>query len=283
MKLGKFELQIAWDGYFKLDGGAMFGVVPKPLWDKKDPADDRNRILLSLNPLIIRFDNEIILVDTGIGDKWDEKNSDILCLKRSDNLLNSLSKLGIGKNDITGVLLTHLHFDHSGGAVELNDSGELIPAFPNAVYFIQEGEWDFATNPNERTRASYIPDNILPLNKYGKVNFLNGNQEIFPGITVEITGGHTPFHQMVLIESEGNKACYCGDIIPTASHLKVPYIMGYDTNPLDTLEYKKKCIKRAIDEEWLVIFPHSPRMRAGYLKETDSGVVLKQVEVNNAK
>ena len=281
MKLGKFELLIAWDGYFKLDGGAMFGVVPKPLWSRNDPADDRNRILLSINPMVIRYDNEVILVETGIGDKWDDKNKDIMDLNRKDNLLKSLKEFAIEKQDVTGVILTHLHFDHSGGAVELHENGDLIPAFPNAKYFIQQKEWDFAVSSNERAKASYIPENFLPLEEHGHMVFLNGDQEILPGIYGEVTGGHTPHHQVIHLESEGKKACYIGDIIPTASHIKLPYIMGYDTNPLDTLASKKRLINSALDEKWLVIFPHAPRIHSGYFQDTGSGIVLNPFDLND--
>ncbi len=281
MKLGKFELLIAWDGYFKLDGGAMFGVVPKPLWSRNDPADDRNRILLSINPMVIRYDNEVILVETGIGDKWDDKNKDIMDLNRNDNLLKSLKEFAIEKQDVTGVILTHLHFDHSGGAVELHENGDLIPAFPNAKYFIQQKEWDFAVSSNERAKASYIPENFLPLEEHGHMVFLNGDQEILPGVYGEVTGGHTPHHQVIHLESEGKKACYIGDIIPTASHIKLPYIMGYDTNPLDTLASKKRLINSALDEKWLVIFPHAPRIRSGYFQDTGSGIVLNPFDLND--
>lgn len=280
MHIGKFEILIAWDNYFKLDGGAMFGVVPKPLWNKSAPADERNRILLSLNPMVIRFDKEVFIVDTGIGDKWDEKNKDILALDRSSNLIKSLSEICINKEDVTGVILTHLHYDHTGGSVEKDENGGLTPAFPNAQYYIQRGEWDFAVNPNERTKASYLPENFLPLLEHSRVQFLKGNEEIVSGIRVEVTGGHTPYHQIVLIESGGKKACYLGDIIPTNSHIKVPYIMGYDTNPLDTLAAKKKLIKQALEENWLVVLPHAPRLHAGYLQQTENNVVLSPVDLN---
>ena len=280
MQIGKFQVDIAWDGYFKLDGGAMFGVVPKPLWSKIDPADDRNRILLSLNPMVVRFDDEIFLVETGMGNKWDEKNSEILGLDRSVNLIKSLGEMGISKEDINGVILTHLHFDHVGGAVEKTGNGELRPAFPNAKYFIQRDEWNFAVSPNERTKASYIPENTLPLEEHGRVQFLHGDEEIVSGISVEVTGGHTPYHQIVILDSGGKKVCYIGDIIPTGSHIKLPYIMGYDTNPLDTLAAKKKLISRALEENWLIVFPHSPRLRAGYFQQTDKGVVLDPVSLS---
>jgi len=280
VRIGKFEILIAWDNYFKLDGGAMFGIVPKLLWNKTNPADERNRILLSLNPMVIRFDKEIFIVDTGIGDKWDKKNKDILALVQTSNMTKSLSEMGINKEDITGVILTHLHFDHTGGSVEKDTNGSLMPAFPNAQYYIQQGEWDFAVNPNERTKASYLPDNFLPLHEHRRVRFLKGDEEIVGGIRVEVTGGHTPHHQIVLIESGGKKACYLGDIIPTNCHIKIPYIMGYDTNPLDTLEAKKRLLRRAIEENWLIVFPHAPRIRAGYLKQTENGIILTPADLN---
>ncbi|MCH7781902.1 MBL fold metallo-hydrolase [candidate division KSB1 bacterium] len=280
MKIGKFDIKIATDGFFKLDGGAMFGVVPKPLWNKTDPADERNRILLSMDPLVIRFDNEIFIVDTGIGEKWDDKNLEILGIDRNTNLVKSLKEMEISKNDVTGVILTHLHFDHAGGATEKGENGKYRPVFPNARYYIQKNEWDFAVNSNERTAASYLPENFLPIEEYGQVHFLKGDGGIVDGIRVEITGGHTPYHQMVIIKSEGQTACYVGDIIPTRSHIKLAYIMGYDLNPMDTLKAKKKLIANALKENWLIVFPHSPRMKAGYFEETEKGVSLKPVDLN---
>ncbi len=281
MIFGNFELYTAWDGYFKLDGGAMFGVVPKTLWTKKDPADEYNRILMSLNPLVIKTDREIFLVDTGIGDKWDEKNLNILGLDRTNSLTASLKQLSISKQDITGVIQTHLHFDHAGGSTE-NDDGKLRPSFPNARYYIQQGEWNFAMEPNERTRASYLKENYVPLRENKQVEFLHGDEKITRGISVRITGGHTPDHQLIIIESEGKTACYLGDLIPTSSHLKIPYIMGYDTHPMETLKIKKEILDRALKENWLLIFPHSPRMKAGYLLETEKGVKLNPVDLNTA-
>lgn len=279
MQFGSFELFIAWDGYFRLDGGAMFGVVPKILWSRTDPADDRNRILLSINPLVVKTGNSVFLIDTGIGSEWDDKSRDIFGIDRKSTVTSSLEHKGIGKEDITGVIFTHLHFDHSGGAVERNENGLFQPAFPNAVYYIQRGEWECAVKPNERTKASYPPENFLPLKKANAVHFLDGDGDIAPGISVLVTGGHTPYHQVVLLRSEGNIACYCGDLIPTSSHLHLPNIMGYDTNPLDTLEAKRRLITQAINEHWLVIFAHSPRMKAGYLVERAKKVELEPMEL----
>jgi len=279
MRLGRFEIFTAWDGYFRLDGGAMFGIVPKPLWSKTDQPDERNRILMGLNPMVLKWDKEIFLVDTGIGNNWDEKNKDILQLDRSNNLINSLQEIGISKDKITGVIHTHLHFDHCGGSTEEVD-GEIVPAFPNALYYIQQGEWNFALNTNERTKASYLQENFLPLREHKRVEFLHGDQLIARGISVKETGGHTPFHQIVCVESDGQTLCYFGDIIPTASHVKIPYIMGYDTHPMDTLKVQKELIERAVKDRWIVVFAHSPRLRAGYLEQTEKGVELSQINLN---
>ncbi|MFC1564316.1 MBL fold metallo-hydrolase [candidate division KSB1 bacterium] len=280
MKIGKFEIYTAWDGYFRLDGGAMFGVVPKTLWSKTDPPDDRNRILMSMNPLVIKSDKDIFLVDTGIGDKFPEKQIDILGLDRTVNLHNSLKEMNINREDVTGVILTHLHFDHAGGNTVLNEKGEVEPAFPNAVYYIQQGEWNLAMNSNVRTRASYLQENYVPLREHKQVQFLRSDSEIIRGIHVEVTGGHTGHHQVVYIESDGEKAIYFGDIIPTSSHLRIPYVMGYDTYPLTTVEVKERLLPQAVKENWLVLFPHSPRMKAGYLEEGERGIVLKTVDIN---
>ncbi|MFC1728804.1 MBL fold metallo-hydrolase [candidate division KSB1 bacterium] len=279
MNIGEFEILTAWDGFFKLDGGAMFGVVPKLLWNKSDPSDGQNRIMLGLNPMVIRWDNNVFLIDTGIGDKWDEKNADILQLDRSNSLVKSLKELNISREDVTGVIQTHLHFDHAGGSTE-KDNNEIIPTFPNATYYIQQGEWNFALNTNERTRASYLDENFVPLRENKQVEFLHGDEKIDRCIHVHVTGGHTPHHQIVFIETGGKKVCYMGDIIPTASHLKIPYIMGYDTHPMDTLREKKQLIDQALHENWLVVFAHSPRMRAGYLEDTTRGIKLSPIDLN---
>lgn len=279
MRIGKFEIYIAWDGYFRLDGGAMFGVVPKVMWSRNDPPDDSNRILMSLNPMVIRWDKNVFLVDTGIGDKWNEKMTGVLQLDRKDNLLRSLKELGISREEITGIVHTHLHFDHNGGSTE-QMNGSIVPTFKNARYYVQKGEWDFAVSPNERTRASYLEENIAPLSEHKVVEFLHGNQEITSGLKVRVTGGHTPDHQAVILESEGKTVCYLGDLVPTASHLRIPYIMGYDTHPMDTLSAKKEILDQALKENWLLVFPHSPRMKAGYLEQTDDGVKLSPVDLN---
>jgi len=279
MHVGKYDICIAWDGYFRLDGGAMFGVVPKPLWSTTDQPDDRNRILLSLNPLLVRWDKEVFIVDTGIGGKMDDKQSEILNLDRTNNLVKSLGELGVAKEAVTGVILTHLHFDHAGGSTE-RDGGEAKPVFPNATYYIQQGEWHFASNTNERTRASYLEENFKPLRDQKQVQFVRGDEQIVRGISVRVTGGHTPYHQCVVVASEGRKVCYFGDLIPTASHLKIPYVMGYDTHPMDTISCKKEILDEALRDRWLVVFPHSPRLRAGYLERTDRGIALQPVDLN---
>ncbi|MCP4727867.1 MAG: MBL fold metallo-hydrolase [bacterium] len=280
MKLGKFEIYSAWDGYFKLDCGAMFGVVPKPMWSRTDPPDDRNRILMSMNPLVIKTGKEIFLVDTGIGDKFPEKQIDFLGLDRNVNLNNSLAEMGIRREDITGVILTHLHFDHAGGNTFINGKGELEPAYPNAVYYIQQGEWNLAMSAGPRTKASYLEENYVPLRDNKQVHFLRGDSEIIRGIHVEVTGGHTEHHQVVYIESDDKKAIYFGDIIPTSSHVRIPYVMGYDTHPLTTVEVKQRLVPQAVKENWLVIFPHSPRMKAGYLEDDERGFKLNTVDMN---
>ena len=280
MHFGSIELNIAWDGYFRLDGGAMFGVVPKPLWSKIEPADERNRILLSLNPLVIRSKAGIFLVDAGIGSGWDEKRRDIFGIEQPQTLHSSLEALGISKNDVTGVICTHLHFDHIGGAVEKAEDGAIRPAFPNAKYYIQRGEWECAVKPNERTRASYISEHFISLKKAAVIHFLDGSGEIAPGIAVEVTGGHTLHHQIIFVRSDGRTACYFGDLIPTSSHLHLPYIMGYDTHPVDTLAAKKRLIEQAITEHWLVIFSHSPIIKAGYLIQKEKSTEIKQILID---
>ncbi|MFQ6116423.1 MAG: MBL fold metallo-hydrolase [bacterium] len=279
MKFGSFEIFVLSDGVFKLDGGAMFGIVPKALWEKTDPADGSNRILLGLNCLLIKSDSEIILVDTGIGSIYDEKFANIFGVDKSRDLVTDLEEIGLNVHEITKVILTHLHFDHCGGNCFNNEKGELLPRFPRATYVVQQGELEYAKNPDPRSKGSYLAQNWEPVEGAGQLEPISGNQEIVPGVEVYVTGGHTKDHQIIKVTSQGNTACFLADLVPTNSHLKTPYVMGYDLYPKTTMEVKEKILKQALQENWLLIFEHAPRVKAGYLYEVEGKLNIEKVEV----
>ncbi|MBI5643279.1 MAG: MBL fold metallo-hydrolase [Deltaproteobacteria bacterium] len=265
MNFGEFKIYPVSDGYFRLDGGAMFGVVPRSMWEKTNPPDDKNRITLGLNTLLVQTQRGNILIDTGIGDKRDAKFNSIFAVEKEPSLADSLALLGLKKTDITIVINTHLHFDHAGGNTVIDGDG-VRPAFPNARYIVQRGEWEAANKPNERTQASYKPDDFIPVMEAGLLNLVEGDGEIVKGISVFKAPGHNRDLQLVKIESLGKTALYFSDLVPTTTHLRYPYIAGYDLFPLETLRLKKELITRAALERWLLIFEHDASIRAGYVK-----------------
>ncbi len=266
MRFGELELVPLFDGFFRLDGGAMFGVVPKPLWERRAPADDRNRITLGLRPLLVRGERTMI-VDAGIGGKMDAKSESIYAIDRARTLSDGLAESGLDAAGIEIVLATHLHFDHAGGFTERGPSGALRPAFPRARYVIHRAEWGDATHPHERNRASYLAENFVPLLDAGVVDFLEADAVVMPGVRVVRTGGHTMHHQIVFVESGGRTAVFAADLVPTAAHIDEPWIMGYDLYPMDTLAFKRTFIREAIDREYLIFFEHDPAIAAGYIRE----------------
>ncbi|MBY0358145.1 MAG: MBL fold metallo-hydrolase [Candidatus Obscuribacterales bacterium] len=270
MQLGKFKLHIIRECSFRLDGGAMFGVVPKSLWDKVSPADERNRILLYCNLLLIETPAGRVLVETGMGPRWSEKEADRYELKSLVNYDNVLESVGLTNNDVDAVIISHLHFDHAGGATVLKD-GKLVPTFPKAKYYAQKGELEFAFQANARARASYRPDDFLPLQEHGVLQLVDGDSEILPGVSVRLTGGHTSHHQVVTFESEGKKGVYFADIIPTKSHLTPPWVMGYDHYPLASCDIKSEYLAKAARENWLVVFDHEPGVPWGHVIQTAEG------------
>ena len=280
MQFGEFELFVVSDGHFRLDGGAMFGVVPKVIWSKLSEPDDQNRILMGLNCLLIKAQSDVILIDTGIGTDHDEKFIKNFEVEQSTNLLQSLAAHGVARDDVTKVILTHLHFDHCSGNCIEDPGGELKPTFPNAIYFVQKGELEYAKQPDSRSKGSYFPHNWEPLEKTDQIKLISGDQQILPGITVEVTGGHTRDHQIVTIQSGGRTACFLADLVPTTSHLKTVYVMGYDLYPKTTMELKEKVLKQALAEKWLLIFEHAPRIAAGYLFEYEGKLKVEKTEVN---
>jgi len=257
-----------------LDGGAMFGIVPKPLWERRIAPDARNRIQLGMRCLLIEHETGPILIDTGAGNKEDPKFYDIYGVENAGTpgptcLEDGLRAVGVAPDDITLVINTHLHFDHAGGNTTRDAGGAIRPTFPNARYVVQEGEYRYATNTNERTAGSYFNHNFVPLHDAGQFDFVTGEREIVAGIRVLPTPGHTPHHQSILIESGGERALFIADLAPTASHLPLAWIMGYDVEPLVTLETKRRVLTQAAAEDWLIVFEHdattawSPIVRDG--------------------
>ncbi|HEX7123313.1 MAG TPA: MBL fold metallo-hydrolase, partial [Gemmatimonadaceae bacterium] len=246
-------------------GGAMFGVVPKPLWERRIPADERNRIPLGMRCLLIEHEAGLVLIDTGAGNKEGEKFYDIYGVENAGRegptaLEDGIRAAGHRPEDVAVVINTHLHFDHCGGNTHRDAEGRVRLSFPNARYVVQRGEYEFATHVNERTAASYFPHNFVPVAEAGRFDFLEGECEVVPGIRALPTPGHVPFHQSLLLTSRGETALYLGDLIPTRAHLPLPWIMGYDVEPLVTLETKRAILARALREEWLVLFEHDARV-----------------------
>jgi methylmalonyl-CoA epimerase len=276
LAFGDLQLTTLHDGPLSLDGGAMFGVVPRTVWEQKAPPDDRNRIALTMRPLLVEAAWGRMLVDCGVGDKMDARLQDIYGLDRSRSLDHALAEAGLSGDAIDVVLATHLHLDHFGGATARVE-GRLAPRFPSASYVIRAAEWEDATHPHERNRASYLQEDFVPLREAGVVVFHEGDQTIRPGVRVQRTGGHTGQHQIVYLESGGRTAVFVADLIPTAAHLGDPWIMGYDLFPMDTLAFKKRFIREAIDREYLIFFEHDPHIAAGYLRERDGQRYVEQV------
>ncbi len=256
------ELLVVSGGRFKLDGGSMFGIVPKPLWQKICPPDDRNRITNDTNCLLIRKDGRNILVDTGYGDKMTDRDRGIYGMSGS-TILGSLSDRGVSAEDIDLVILSHLHFDHAGGATRLDEEGQIVPAFPNAQYVVQKGEWEDALNDYGTMKTTYRPENYQPLMDQGVLTLVEGDMEIEDGIRVEVTGGHTRFHQLVKVESGDAKAVYSGDILPMTTHLRAPYNMAYDLFPYDTMVAKMRLLQQAADEGWIIVLDHDASVSSG--------------------
>jgi glyoxylase-like metal-dependent hydrolase (beta-lactamase superfamily II) len=282
--LGDFEITVCTDGTYKLDGGAMFGVVPKPLWEKRRAADDQNRILLGLNTVVVRTGSQTVLIETGIGNKHPAKMREILC--NQELLPESLTAAGIRPEEVDIVINTHLHFDHCGWNMTLHPGGLLTPTFPNARYFAHQGEVEHGHLQLDRDRVSYLSPNYDPLIESGQMTLLStegikANPEICPGISVELFPGHTAQLMAVHIESRTaggavQHACYISDLIPTSSHLDSTWVMGYDLDPVETIAQRKRFYQRAIPENWLVLFTHdheTPMARIG-LNDKGKPVVL---------
>jgi glyoxylase-like metal-dependent hydrolase (beta-lactamase superfamily II) len=275
MQIGKYKLNIIESGFLGLDGGAMFGIVPKPLWEKTNPADEANRIKLSTRHLILESDSKKIIIDTGMGEKWDEKMKSIYAVDEQYSMNTALSQIGLKSEDITDVILTHLHFDHTGGSTILNDF-KLMPAFPNAKYYVQKQNYDWAITPSDRDKGSYLSENFLPLFEEGILNFIDGNSKFDDEIEFIVVNGHTFGQQMVKISDGSNTILFCADLIPTNSHIPLPYIMGYDLQPLVTLQEKKKFLKLALDENWKLFFGHDPEFALATVKIFREGYIVNK-------
>ncbi len=276
MKIGKYNVSTIETGTFGLDGGAMFGIIPKPLWNKSTPADEKNRIKLGARCLLLESNSKKILIDTGMGNNWDEKSKKIYDIQQPDNaLVQALAQKNIKPEEITDVILTHLHFDHAGGAVR-NKNGKTIPTFTNAKYHIQEEQYEWAIAPSDKDKGSFIKSTFLPLYNEGVIKFVNGTKQFDDEVELIQTGGHTFGHQIIKIEDSSNTLLYCADLIPTMAHVPLPYIMGYDINPLISIEEKKMYLRLAEAENWKLFFEHDPVNVCATVMKTEKGFAVKE-------
>ncbi len=279
MHLGEIEVRPIHAGTFWLDGGSMFGVVPKTMWEKKMVPDEKNRLAFATNSLLVRASGKTVLIETGNGTKWDPKLRDIYRFSDGDPLMESLAKAGVKPEEIDLVINTHLHFDHAGGNTRLA-AGRAVPAFPNAGYIVQKAELDHAMQPTERDRASYYAHDFVPVTEAGQWQFVDGDTEILPGISVVKIPGHNLNIQGVQIVDGEKKLMYVSDLIPTRHHLPLPWIIAYDLYPLTTLETKRKWIGEFMKTGWIVVFGHDPDFPAGTLHERDGKVVFEPLDLN---
>jgi glyoxylase-like metal-dependent hydrolase (beta-lactamase superfamily II) len=270
-QLGALRIHALQAGGQQLDGGAMFGVVPKPLWEKRIPADDRNRIPLGMRCVLVEHPDGLVLIDTGVGNKEDAKFLNIYGVEATvpghrSMLEAGLAAAGFGVDDVAVVINTHLHFDHAGGNTSVNEAGEIVPTFPKARYLVHSGEMHYATHTNERTAASYFPRNWDVLKSTGQLELVGHDVDLLPGIRMRHTPGHTPFHQSIIVESAGETAVFLGDVCPTAAHVPLAWIMGYDVEPLVTLESKRAMWKDVVEGNWVVVFEHDANEAWGRIR-----------------
>jgi len=279
MHLGEIEVRFLHSGNFYLDGGSMFGVVPKTLWEKKAPPDERNRIRLATNSLLVRAPGKTIVVETGNGAKWDAKLRNIYGIAEGDGLQAALGKTGVKPEEVDLVINTHLHFDHAGGNTRPVQARD-VPAFPRAKYLVQRAELQHAMHPTERDRASYFPDRFVPITEAGQWQLVEGDVEILPGISVVRIPGHNENIQAVKITGGGKTLLFVADLIPTRHHLPLPWIMAFDLYPMQTLETKRRRIAEIIQGGWIVVFGHDPELPAATLHEGDGKIEFEPVELN---
>jgi glyoxylase-like metal-dependent hydrolase (beta-lactamase superfamily II) len=285
LPLGDFELSIFSDGTYPLDGGALFGVVPKVMWSRKAatafgpefPVDEKNCVISGLNSLLIRMDNprtgkQAVLVETGMGTKLSERM--IKFYGQPAQLLTNLAAAGVAPDDIDIVINSHLHFDHCGWNTMRDRNGKLVPTFPRAKYYAPEGEWQYARHPSERDSISYISDNYDPLVASGQMTLLKGGEEIVPGVSVQTFPGHTANMQAVIVQSGGQTACYISDLIPTTAHVDLTWGMSFDLYPLQTIASKKHYYAKSIPEKWLTVFTHDPKTPWAYVEKDELGKMV---------
>jgi glyoxylase-like metal-dependent hydrolase (beta-lactamase superfamily II) len=279
IQIGPYRITLLEAGDFKLDGGAMFGVVPKSLWSKTNPSDELNRINMTARCLLIQSRDRKILVDVGIGHKESEKFNKIFAVDYSRRTLEkSLAEQDVDPADVTDVVYTHLHFDHAGGSTRI-DAGSTVPMFKNAQHYVQKRQYEHALARSERDQASYLDHNYEPVQRNGQLRLIEGNAELIPGIHALTTSGHTPDLQTVLITDGQTSLWYPTDLLPLASQIPLPYIMGYDLQPLITLEDKRRFLSRACDENWIVVYEHDPCCAAATLARDDQGRIVKGEDV----
>ena len=277
LTLGDFELSVFSDGTYPLDGGALFGVVPKVMWSRKITADEKNHVITGLNSLVIRMDGprtgrKTVLVETGMGNKLSDRM--IKFYGQPAQLLDNLATGGIAPEDVDIVINSHLHFDHCGWNTIRDKSGKIVPTFPRAKYYAPEGEWQYARHPSERDAISFISENYDPLVESGRMTLLKGGEEILPGITVQTFPGHTAHMQAVIIRSEGRTACYISDLIPTTAHIDTTWGMSFDLYPLQTIGSKKRYYAQSIPEKWLTVFTHDATTPWAYVEKGESGKMV---------
>lgn len=260
-------------GRFKLDGGAMFGVVPKSIWQKLNPPDDNNMCSWAMRCLLVKEGNRLLLVDNGMGNKQDAKFFGHYYLHGTESLDTSLAQLGFHRDDITDVLLTHLHFDHCGGSI-MRQGDKLVPAFKNARFWSNRKHWDWAVNPNAREKASFLKDNILPIQESGQLHWVEDVDEVFPGMKLEMVSGHTESMMLPLFTYKGRPLLYMADLLPSAAHIPLPYVMAYDTRPLLTLDEKKRILEWCLSNNALLFFEHDKDVACGTLTQTEKGIRL---------
>jgi len=265
-------------GNFKLDGGAMFGVVPKSMWNKLNPADENNLCSWAMRCLLIEDDGRLILIDNGIGNKQDAKFLSHYYLHGDDSLEKSLAKHGFSKDDITDVILTHLHFDHCGGSI-IREGDKLLPAFKNATYWSNEKHWQWAIKPNDREKASFLKENILPIEESGQLKFASTKEgsQLFENIKLRFVNGHTDAMMLPQISYKGKQIVFMADLLPAAAHIPIPYVMAYDMFPLTTLNEKKSFLTEALENDYILFFEHDPNIECCNLQMTEKGVRQKDV------
>ena len=279
MHLGNIEVRFLDGGAFGLDGGAMFGVVPRVLWEKKSPPDANNRIRMRANSLLVRVEKKTILIETGNGTKLDAKLRSIYNIQDGDPLMDSLSHAGVSPDQVDLVINTHLHFDHCGGNTRVHQN-RVIPSFRRARYVVQRAELEHAMNPTERDRASYFPENFASISKEGRWDLVEGDTEIVPGVSVARIPGHNANIQAVMVSGGGKTLAFVADLLPTRHHISLPWIMAYDLFPLQTLETKRHWLSRMVAEEWIVVFGHDPDVPAATLHERNGKLEIEPVDLN---